>query len=207
MYHSRASRRDIAANGAGAVSILSLTVVAIYPLASAMAVVGIGLDDLIDLTNRCAISANAKKKENYRGSAIRISNVSRVSSVEILEVFNFGVITTLKMSPSSGEAEVRYADAEAAKDAAECYDGVCLFARGTPIRVEIMAEPGEREEVAVGDFLRRSRCSLCGSGSSGSVRSLESPNVKKVTKEQLDEEMDEYMREGERKRLAKKTDN
>ena len=52
-----------------------------------MAVVGIGLDDYIELNKRCAISAtaNAKKKENYLGSAIRISNASRVSSKEILE--------------------------------------------------------------------------------------------------------------------------
>ena len=177
--------------------------------ASAMAVVGIGLDDLIDLTNRCSISAtaNAKKKENYLGSAIRISNASRVSSKQILEVFNFGVITTLKISPSSDEVEVCYADAEAAKDAAECYDGVCLFARGSPIRVEIVAEPGEKGKVGVGDFLHRSRCSLCGSGSFGSVRSSASTSVQKVTKGELDEEMDEYMREGERKRLAKKTGN
>ena len=27
----------------------------------------------------------------------------------------------------------------------EMDDGVCLFARGTPIRVEIMAEPGEKD--------------------------------------------------------------
>ena len=175
-----------------------------------MAVVGIGLDDYIELNNRCAIAAtaNAKKKENYLGSAIRISNASRVSSKEILEVFNFGVITTLKMSPSSGEVEVRYADPEAAKDAAECYDGVCLFARGTPIGVEIIAESGEKEKkVGVGDFLSRSRCSLCESSSSGSVRSLASSRVKKVTKEELDEEMEEYMREGERKRLAKEAGN
>ena len=172
-----------------------------------MAVVGIGLDDLIDLTNRCAISAtaNVKKKENYSGSAIRISNAPPgMSSNEILDLFNFGVITALKMSPSSAEVEVRYADAEAAREAAECFDGVCLFARGTPIRVQVI-----REKVDVGDFLSRSwRCSLCGS-SSGSARSLESARgvKQRVTREQLDEEMDEYMREGERRRLGKKKGN
>ena len=31
---------------------------------------------------------------------------------------------------ASGEVEVRYAYPEAAKDAAECYDGVCLIACG-----------------------------------------------------------------------------
>ena len=174
-----------------------------------MAVVGIGLDDLIDLTNRCAISAsaNVKKREDHSGSAIRISNAPPgVSSNEILDLFNFGVITALKMSPSSAEVEVRYADAEAAREAAECFDGVCLFERGTPIRVEVI-----REKVDVGDFLSRSsRCSLCGSGSSsGSARSLESARgvKQRVTREQLDEEMDEYMREGERRRLGKKKGN
>ena len=175
-----------------------------------MAVVGIGLDDLIDLTNRCAISAsaNVKKRENHSGSAIRISNAPPgVSSNEILDLFNFGVITALKMSPSSAEVEVRYADAEAAREAAECFDGVCLFERGTPIRVEVI----EEKKVDVGDFLSRSsRCSLCGSGSSsGSARSLESARgvKQRVTREQLDEEMDEYMREGERRRLGKKKGN
>ena len=58
----------------------------------------------------------------------------------------------------------------------------------------------------------RSRCSLCGSSgssSSGSARSLESARgvKQRVTREQLDEEMDEYMREGERRRLGKKKGN
>ena len=172
-----------------------------------MAVVSIGLDDLIDLTQRCAISATANAKErdhSLTGRAIRISNAFEVSSKEILDVFNFGEITSLKMSPSYGEVEVRYAESAAAKDAAECYDGVCLFARGTPIRVEIIADP----KVDLGHFLGRSGCGICGSASSGSARSLESASVgKKLTREQLDEEMEEYMKEGERKRLAKKKGN
>ena len=158
---------------------------------------------------RHSASANVKKRENHSGSAIRISNAPPgVSSNEILDLFNFGVITALKMSPSSAEVEVRYADAEAAREAAVCFDGVCLFERGTPIRVEVM----EEKKVDVGDFLSRSsRCSLCGSGSSssGSARSLESVGgvKQRVTREQLDEEMDEYIREGERKRLGKKKGN